>query len=137
MKYFLTTTILIVTVLFSLQSCQQNSTNVTKSEVPPEFLGKWIYISSSYLKEDTLWLTRTNPSILYDWGQKIEIYSNGDFIDSYTAWCGNDDNIHHTKGNWTYDDKTKIFEATINICLKDTKYKISNVTQDTLIFTKP
>ena len=137
MKYFLTTMILIVTVLFSFQSCQQNSTNVTKSEAPPELLGKWNYISCSYPKEDTLWFSRINPSTPYDWGQTIEIFPNGDFADAYTSWCGNDENIHNTKGKWSYDDKTKKFEATINICLKDKKYKLMNVTQDTLIFTKP
>ena len=42
------------------------------------------------------------------WGQKYVFEPDGTFEDSYTARCGNDENLHHWQGTWTFDSQTQI-----------------------------
>ena len=73
---------------------------------------------------------------MYEFGERIEISKNGDFVDAYTAQCGNDSNRHYTTGKWKYTSKTQIFKTSIPIFFKDDSYKVITLSNDTLKLIK-
>ena|SRR3990172_703476 len=100
------------------------------------FYGTWFLVYTHPGSKDTLTFSRTSHTP-HNWGQRIEINKDGEFVDADDEKCGNDSNIHHTVGKWTFNNQTNIFETTIPIYFKDKKYKITSLTSDTLIFVKP
>ena len=137
MRHYLTSALLVSAFIFCFQSCSQKSDPLSIAGAPTELNGKWYFTHSEYPEFKTLSFSRINPLAPYDWGQTIVVNSDGTFIDDYSMWCGNDENIHHTTGRWGYDDNTKVFQASIPICLKEKRYKILTVTNDTLVLAKP
>lgn len=132
MRFKLTITIITSLTLFF---CHSIFGQVDSSSAPSELFGTW-YLAYHSHDSDTLSFTRTSH-MSFNWGQRIEINKNGDFVDASSAKCGNDPSIHHTVGNWNYNNGTSIFKSSIVICGKDTIYKIATVTNDTLVFVKP
>lgn len=60
----------------------------------------WYY---SGITPDSLVLYRSNTHTPRGYGARMEFHYNGDFVDAYSAPCGNDSNIHHWTGHWTLD----------------------------------
>jgi hypothetical protein len=48
------------------------------------------------------------------WGQRFEFQANGEFIDAYSDYCGNDDRIHHWSGIWKWNDERGLLFVQIN-----------------------
>lgn len=105
------------------------------SNAPVNLFGTWYRAYSNFIS-DTLSFTRTSKNG-YDFGQRVEINKNGVFADIYTAPCGNDESIHHTKGHWFFDSSTNIFKTSILICNKDSIYKIVKLNIDSLVLVVP
>lgn len=136
MRHYLTSALLVSAFIFCFQSCSQKSDPLSISEAPSELYGTWHFIESEYPEYETLSFSRISPFGCYGWGQTITVNSDGKFEDAYSAMCGNDEKFHRTSGRWGYDDNTKVFQASIPICLKDKRYKIQIVTNDTLVLLK-
>jgi hypothetical protein len=89
----------IITFCFTQSTFGQNTDSTITNSIPSELYGIW-YLQYKYNGVyDTLTFSRTchAPN---GWGQRIEIDSDGNFVDAYSAKCGNDDAIHHSTGNW-------------------------------------
>jgi hypothetical protein len=103
-----------------------------------DLYGTWFLVDYplSWKNTDTLVFSKQshNP---HNFGESIEINKEGEFYDNYSAPCGNDAKIHHTKGNWSYDNQSKLFETTVPVDFREKKYKILSLKRDTLIFVKP
>lgn len=119
-----------------LQAFGQSADSLNIQHSTPDILGTWYFVYSYPYSTDTMTFSRTTKAP-HGWGQRIEINKNGEFVDAYSAKCGNDEAIHHTVGTWTYDDNTKLFETTIPVNFKDKKYKLSLLTPDKLLLVKP
>jgi len=136
MKKYIYTTIVLLTLLVLVQSCGTLNDPDLLPTAPTELMGTWYLTGSSWPNTDTLFFQRRDSMNLNEYGQRIEVYNDGKFLDTYTAWCGNDDNIHSTSGNWLYNEHTKIFSASIQICLKEKMYKIVSLSSSNLVFVK-
>jgi hypothetical protein len=133
MKLFSFSVILLL--LLSANSIAQVNNNSKNSPKEKDLYGSWhLVYASENSKPDTLIFTKTGS---YEFGERIEINKNGDFVDVYTAQCGNDSNRHNTTGKWTYNSKTQIFKTTIPIFFKDNTYKVNSLTNDTLKLISP
>lgn len=137
MKRQLLASIVLVTLSLSLPSCNSTNEPTETPMAPTELLGSWYHTDTSWPNTDTLFFQRKDSMNIYDWGQRIEVKKDGNFIDEYTARCGNDENIHYTEGKWSYDENTKIFGASIQICLREKRYKIVSLSSSNLILVKP
>ena len=82
--------------------------------------------------KDSLSFSSTRPES-YGWGSRIEIHDNGDFVDAYSARCGNDGKIHHNAGTWTLDIQTMILRTSIPIDYRGTSYRIAKLDTNQLI----
>ncbi len=105
------------------------------SNAPVDLFGTW-YPTYNIISKDTLSFIRIRKNG-NDFGQRVEINKNGVFADIYTAPCGNDESIHHTKGHWFFDSSTNIFKTSILICNKDSIYKIVKLNIDSLVLVVP
>jgi hypothetical protein len=95
-------------------------------------MGTWYLIYSSPSTSDSLVFSRQSGRP-FNWGNRIEIYENGDIIDTYSAKCGNDADIHYYKGTWSLDILSMILSTSATIDHQDKKYKLSTLTKDKLI----
>jgi hypothetical protein len=127
-----TTTFLMISFCFVQFSFGQSVDTVTTTSTASELYGTWYLQYNNQGKYDSLIFTRTCHAP-HNWGQRIEINSNGDFVDAYSAKCGNDNAIHHTPGKWTYNAETKYFETTIAIFNRGKKYKVTTLTNESLV----
>jgi hypothetical protein len=123
-------------ICFCQHSFGQIPDSVQPSLTPTSLYGTWHFIFPNQGASDTLSFSR-KTNLPHGCGQSIEINANGEFADTYSGKCGNDPNLHHIIGKWKYNSETKIFEATLPICMKEKKYKIVSLTSDTLLFAKP
>lgn len=94
--------------------------------------GVWFLKNFSVTQNDLLF-NRTPIVPPYSWGSRIEIYSNRNFVDAYSAKCGNDGGIHYTKGTWSFDTLNMRFITSIPVCRQGKEFKIIKSTADTLI----
>lgn len=103
-----------------------------------KIIGGWKPIYKRNESTDTLAFSRRSPieSFPEYYGQRFTISRNGDFVDSYSAPCGNDGNIHYTVGKWKYNSETQVLETTIPIDKKGKRFKVILVTGDTLKLIK-
>lgn len=59
--------------------------------------GVWYEAPSDGAKDS--WVLKREPCCPEGWGQRLEFQENGEFVDSYSAPCGNDGGLHHWSGN--------------------------------------
>jgi len=97
--------------------------------------GTWYVVNRYPDTNDSLVFGRQSGNS-YNWGDRIEIFDNGDFVNAYSAKCGNDDRIHNVKGHWTLDQTSMILTATVAIYMQDTAYKLSMVNADKLVLQR-
>jgi hypothetical protein len=103
------------------------------SSVASTLSGKWFLANAiSSANGDLIYKRFVHP---HNWGDRIEFNDSLNFVDAYSAKCGNDDNIHNTKGSWTLSDK--IIQTTIPIYTdKATKHEIVYLSADSLVLRK-
>ena len=94
--------------------------------------GVWYVVNQS--TQDSLVFKRKS-NLPYNWGSRIEFNENGEFVDSYSARCGNDSSHHNDKGTW-YIEKNGIIITSIPLVLYGKKNKILSITDDTLVLKK-
>jgi len=107
--------------------------NINTDTITPKLIGTW-YLEKQESK-DTLTFHSTSIAPK-GWGERIEIYKNGKFVDAYGAKCGNDGKIHNVKGKWTFDFTTSKFTTTVPIDYGSTSYKVYLITSERLILIK-
>ena len=119
--------------LFYTIAVQGQDISFGSDKLPAEFIGTW-YLESS-LSKDTLTFKKESTAP-FNHGSRIEIYENGDFVDAYSAKCGNDSNLHHDKGKWKVDLSARILTTTIPIDHRAMVYKIEQVAENRLILVE-
>ncbi|MEM9542633.1 MAG: hypothetical protein AAGA60_24475 [Cyanobacteria bacterium P01_E01_bin.42] len=80
--------------------------------------GVW-YREDRFRDEGYLLIRETERS--HGWGQKYEFQKTGEFVDEYSAPCGNDEQLHHWQGLWMWNEKMGILLLQVRIKC-DTRY---------------
>jgi Lipocalin-like domain len=76
----------------------------TSTSLTDKLFGTW-YLAHTPTSADSLVYVRTSK-IPNNWGHRIEFNSNNNFLDAYSAPCGNDDQIHSNIGIWQLSGQT-------------------------------
>jgi hypothetical protein len=93
------------------------------------------YLTDSSGSDDNQKSYISMPTNAYRWGATIQIKENGDFVDAYSARCGNDENIHHDTGKWTLNKETMTLTTTFVVLFKkvSSEYKIISLSDTELV----
>ncbi|MCB9191090.1 MAG: lipocalin family protein [Flavobacteriales bacterium] len=102
------------------------------SDINVEYLAHVWHLTSSDGTQKTYSSTATNP---HGWGATIQIHENGEFVDAYSARCGNDQNIRHDTGKWTLDKETMTLTTTFMVLFKKVtaEYQIMSLSDTELV----
>lgn len=122
----------LVLLLYAI-AVQGQDNLINSKRLPDEIIGTW-YLKNS-LAKDTIFFQKESIEP-FNHGSKIEIHKNGDFIDAYSARCGNDSKLHRDKGKWKINFSTLILTTTIPIDFREMVYKIEQVTEDKLVLVE-
>jgi len=119
------TSLLLLTCSFLLGQTSASHTD--------KLVGTW-FLSHTPTSVDTLVYDRTSK-VRNNWGHRIEFNSDNNFVDAYTAPCGNDEQIHHDIGTWNLSGQ--IITTSIPISSDgSTKHFIGLLTTDKLVLIK-
>lgn len=127
------TLITLLVSLFYAVAVHGQESSTDSDNLPSELIGTW-YLDGS-LSKDTLTF-RKESTAPFNHGSRIEIHENGDFVDAYSARCGNDSKLHYDKGKWKINLSEMILTTTIPIDYSSMVYKIEQVTENRLVLVE-
>lgn len=76
--------------------------------------GVWYEASSDGATDS--WVLKREPCCPEGWGQRLEFQENGEFVDSYSAPCGNDGGFHHWSGKWKWNEDQRLLVLQVENC---------------------
>lgn len=126
---------LLLTIVFAFLAttiCAQDTSKVVTINL--EHLTKTWFLTNQSTSNQLLFFAATSAQ--HGWGQRIEFDKQGQFVDAYSAPCGNDQNIHHHQGKWMLNRETMVLTTTIPINYKETVHKIEKLTETQLVLTE-
>ena len=131
LKCFLT---LVFVAFLYVTACAETT---DRRDLLKDLYGAW-FVSCGYPDSNgTLVFSRNSPGPKrFNWGDRIEIYPDGNFLDAYSAKCGNDERIHSSRGVWTVNATTMVFTATVPVALRNKTYRITHLSADKLVFER-
>jgi hypothetical protein len=130
MNCFSATFIFLFLVISSILPAQTKSPSADSSSTL--LPGIW-YLQNSYPETADSLVFGREPRWPNNYGDRIEIFGNGDIIDAYSAPCGNDGRLHAIKGSWALDSDTRVLNSTVKIYMKYYTVRILRLTPTALV----
>ncbi|MBL7999207.1 MAG: hypothetical protein JNL32_11275 [Candidatus Kapabacteria bacterium] len=116
-------------------SCTDSLQSLQSDPPPAELLGTWEYKDLIWYEDATSDTMIFIPHVprLHDWGMRIKFNADNTCRSSYSAWCGNDDNIHSYSGRYIYNSGSRKVTGDIRFMKQNNEFTIATVTKDSLI----